>query len=273
MTRSSPRKAFTLIELLVVIAIIAVLIGLLLPAVQKVRQSAARASSQNNIKQLVLGSHAFHDTQRYLPGNGVYNNWGNPTVQDSGSWCYMILPYIEQNALYNTNWATAPAAKRNVVVKTFQDPGRSRPGFTTVSNTGLTGAQTDYAINCLLEDPVGSTSAINHITLPQIHDGTANTIYCGLNCIPISSWDSPNANGGSWDETWFSGGYGGSGRDNGTVLPDPLDATGNYQGNWGGPYPGGSLFGMCDGSVRTITYGTNITPWMTPNGGETAQLP
>jgi prepilin-type N-terminal cleavage/methylation domain-containing protein len=276
--RSSPpgghSSGFTLIELLVVIAIIAILIALLLPAVQKVRESAARASSENNIHQLVIAAQAFHDINNYLPSNGDYNNWGRPNVKDSGSWCYMILPFVEQNALYNIDWSTAPVSSRNVVVKTYQDPGRGRPGFTTVSNSGNSGAQTDYAINCLLADASGTTSAaVRHTRLAAIKDGTSNTIFCGINCIPRTSWATPNANGGSWDECWFSGGYGGSGRDNGTVLQDPPDSTGPYAGNWGGPYISGCLFGMCDGSVRSITFGTNVTPWMTPNGGEVTQLP
>lgn len=137
--RHDHRRGFTLIELLVVIAIIAVLIGLLLPAVQKVRVAASRSSSQNNIRQQLIAVQSYHDVNHYLPFNGVYGVWGQPTVQDSGSWCYQILPYIEQTNYYNINWATAPNTQRYFKIKTYCDPTRNRPGFTTVTNQGLDG--------------------------------------------------------------------------------------------------------------------------------------
>ena len=116
-TRLAPRAAFTLIELLVVIAIIAILIALLVPAVQKVREAAARAQCQNNLKQIGLGMHNFHDTYKKLPTPGQCDsNGGAASSFDVHSFFTMILPYVEQENVYKMFDTTTP----NVYGATFR---------------------------------------------------------------------------------------------------------------------------------------------------------
>src|SRR3712207_31865 len=106
------RSAFTLIELLVVIAIIAVLIGLLLPAVQKIREAANRMSCQNNLKQIGLAIHNFESATGEFPTSGAQSDaFDVPTSQagfETKGWAYQILPYVEQDALHRIGEQSGP---------------------------------------------------------------------------------------------------------------------------------------------------------------------
>ncbi len=196
-----PRRAFTLIELLVVIAIIAILIGLLLPAVQKVRSAAARMQSSNNIKQIMLANHAYQDSNLILPPLSAVLVLGSNQPVSGYVW---ILPYIEQGNIYNlavTNGGGWPSTPPNTMagrlagtsagskkLKTFLSPrDPSTPQDTWVESNGGTWAHCNYGMNHAVYgsptlgspgyDELGKVSNTNGLLgLINIKDGTSNTV-------------------------------------------------------------------------------------------------
>lgn len=270
----SRRRGFTLIELLVVIAIIAILIALLVPAVQKVRTAAARTQSSNNLRQLGIGVHAYHDVVKRLPYNGTNWNgslwikWGRPDRVGSGSWGYQILPYIEQDPLYKRNYGWpgngANALGPQVPIAVFMCPGRGRMGFASSGNGR--GPTTDYAINLRINAGGATTNAglaDRKVALQTIGDGTSNTIMLGGTALRTTHYGSMDSN--DWKETLFAGGWGGAGRYSASCIKD--DTGSAYGSHWGGPFDGGVLMCFGDVVVRQVPFGTNITGAVNPRDG------
>jgi prepilin-type N-terminal cleavage/methylation domain-containing protein len=184
LTRCRRTRAFTLIELLVVIAIIAILIGLLLPAVQKVREAANMTRCQNNLKQIGLAMHAYHDVNGLLPQGYVINSTNQP---DPGwSWSVLILPYLEQAIVYNTfnpnlatpnGPATPPAGNALLPLKVFLCPSDSGPGPANPWYNNF--AKSNYVCNRALCGPNMNTNGPANLKLVDIKDGTSNTLMVG----------------------------------------------------------------------------------------------
>jgi prepilin-type N-terminal cleavage/methylation domain-containing protein/prepilin-type processing-associated H-X9-DG protein len=276
------RRGFTLIELLVVIAIIAILIGLLLPAVQKVREAAARIQCANNLKQLGLAMHAHNDANGFLPNGGDW--WGQPPTylapgtpavgrQQFAGWGFQVLPYIEQGNV----WAGAGAgsvaqAQINVIgapVKTFLCPARRATNLLppVAAWYGPAGtyphAATDYA-GCFGASGNDGAVVQNTPTLPQViemaaavTDGLSNTIFLGekqLDSARLGQYQSDDNEGftSGWDWDSVRGA-------NAPPAPDfPWDR-GYADGRFGARHPSGCNFVMGDGSVKMIRYAVDAT--------------
>jgi prepilin-type N-terminal cleavage/methylation domain-containing protein/prepilin-type processing-associated H-X9-DG protein len=190
------RRGFTLIELLVVIAIIAILIGLLVPAVQKVRESAARAQCQNNLKQIGLALHGYHDANKKFPSGyvatAVYSDGGNDTGPGWG-WAAFALPYLEQGPLarqLNFSQPVQNSPAINTLVAVYQCPSDLAVGAFVVTdafgNALAQAAPSSYAA-CIGGDEsdtagragLGIFYRNSQTRLTDVTDGTSNTILIG----------------------------------------------------------------------------------------------
>jgi type II secretory pathway pseudopilin PulG len=261
--------------LLVVIAIIGVLIAVLLPAVQKVREAANRASCANNLKQLGLALHAYHDTNNAIP----YSRY-----KSRGTWVVLLLPYLEQDNLFKlwnpdiTYFAQSDAFRLTPVKVLFCPTRRTPTTPPTASISGdvpdnggdhVPGALGDYAaaINDLgyydypfqdgdlppangafVSAGWGNSSAHVNRNFATVTDGLSNTIFLGEKHVPINKWGV--GEGSSGDGCTYNGNRGSSLRAaNAGLARSPTDLD---NGNFGSYHPGICQFTLGDGSVRAL---------------------
>lgn len=305
-TPDQQRRGFTLIELLVVIAIIAILIALLVPAVQKVREAAARTQCANNLKQMGLAVHSFVDARGALPNSRRDANY---------TWYVEIMPYMEQMAVYELwkitggNFYTQSQPAREAIVPAYFCPTRRAPMITpkpdpndVASGPTATGACADYACNVgstpdgdywwkIQNDGTARTptdgvfridnnwsndpargSFVGGIRMKEITDGTSNTIMLGEKHIHKDHWG---------DEAWedgaaYNGDHGGSNRSLNSTHPlakGPADTTKNLFGSY---HPGVCQFVFCDASTHSVEIslsGTVLGYMASRNDGNTFTLP
>jgi prepilin-type N-terminal cleavage/methylation domain-containing protein len=293
------RGGFTLIELLVMIAIIGILIALLLPAVQRVRETASRAHCQNNLKQIGVGLLNFHFTHRFFPTNGgpgpgqqrriwdqvngAKRYWvlGSSTaspLDQTGSWAFTLLPFIEQENTFRA-WAQGAPIGLYVCPSRGRTPSLSVPasdpvfaGITYGSDGGWNPwSTTDYAGNGYLlinRWPDGGVPVAGlPLAIVDVKDGTSNTILVGEKAMDRRTF---RTGGWYWNEPVFSGGTGGTDRWGDDLVRDDFNIP--YETNWGSPHPGAVLFVFADGSVRPLRFGLDshvVHALLTPAGGET----
>ena len=276
-----------------VIGVGAIMVALLVPAVQKVREAAARTQSVNNLKQIGLAMQSFHDANRRMPFNGSdqappnvfvkYSKTARPNESTSGSWGFQILPYIDQQAMFN---APDMPGMKQAGIAVFLCPGRGRPGFENgkgawsdyyVNNYG--NAQANAAIQANVDQPNRADNPDYKSTLVGVTDGTSNTIWAGHGNINLSQYQQ--SNNVTLCSTIFEGGTFGTARGGnpGRAAPGGVTLQRDAQvnpgmGSWGGPFPQGGVFSFCDGTVRMIPYGSpGFSSFLTPNGGEMVMLP
>jgi prepilin-type N-terminal cleavage/methylation domain-containing protein len=278
----TPRRGFTLIELLVVIAIIAILIGLLLPAVQKVREAAAKTQCSNNLHQLGIAMHSYHDVFAMFP----FEDGPGSVVPSPPSIFVVILPYVEQQALYNqmqsqgiTNWVNNQTLANQTSIKTFLCPSRRVIGLGKVDyagayNGGIAEADiTNYVAGANKNQSILNTHGVTMASVTN-QAGTANTLLLGHKILRPSNYNgapstlaNPCPAGTSCKDLGYAvtlkgqTGYdhmrwcdtfaGGSNAHRG-LYQDDNNVDENH---FGGPHPGACPMLWADASVRPYKYG------------------
>jgi prepilin-type processing-associated H-X9-DG protein len=285
------------VELLVVIAIIAVLIGLLLPAIQKVRAAASRIQCANNLKQLGLAVHLYHDAQATLPPGITSRRRGEPWPRMS--WLARLLPYVEQDPLWQTTlvayqrerspFLNPPHVGYGTPLRLFACPDDGRVLQLDYTHRGRRPALTSY-VGVLGTDYTHTDGVLfrdSRVRLTDILDGTGNTVAVGERPPSADRWYG-----------WWYAGFGQAGTGSADML------LGVRERNRGGPYvatcphgpyrfrpgrvdeqcdlfhfwslhSGGAHFLFADGSVRFLAYSADprLPALATRAGGETIELP
>lgn len=283
--------AFTLIELLIVIAIVAIMIGLLLPAIQKVRESAARIKCGNSLRQITLAAHHGHDDFfKFPPGLGYW-----PGANAYGTFHFHILPFVEQNPLYlQSYYAGIYFVGNNQVfaqpVKLYicpSDPSAPEDGQAK-DLMGNTWGVSTYAVNAQVVCQVNAAGAIvtpqEYATLySSFPDGTSNTILLTEKYAQCFNNNYP-AGGDFWgyfytgsslqpyhpgcEISWNGYSYGPASKF--LVQPNPYNG-GCDPTMSSSPHPGGIQIALADGSVRFLSASVTMYTWWylcTPAGGE-----
>jgi prepilin-type N-terminal cleavage/methylation domain-containing protein len=287
------RRAFTLLELLVTLGIIGILVAMLAPAVQYAREAARRTACSNNVRQLALGVHQFHQIHRSLPSNGGPADdslitavdgtevqpstfdlqisqqfpWGvgspkrSPSDQ-TGPWSYSILPMIERQSEFTE-------VAHTVVIDTYLCPSRPRlppmavtgDQFGIYQSGGLVFSKTDFAGNNQILPNRPTVMAFRDIV-----DGLAQTILLGeksfdFNVHVPDTW--------YWDEPLWLGGSKGTARSGTKILTDAPEI--EFKENWGSSHTAGAHFAFGDGRVQFVTSSVNeilFAGAFTPRGSE-----
>ncbi|MCC7419493.1 MAG: DUF1559 domain-containing protein [Planctomycetaceae bacterium] len=249
----SRRAGFTLIELLVSIAVIAILLALLLPAVQQVREAARRTQCRSNLKQLGLALHNYHDVHKAFPPAWV--------GQNDYAWGAFLLPELEQSALFRAidfrirpnapnvlSSSNHPAA---VVLPIFVCPSDAAPA--KWQNGDLLMGTASYAASYgtgpavgSMEQPTGVMFENSRIRMADVHDGVSNTIAVGER-----RWDEPSED--STGQTVWCAAFGMRSLVAGSAGPRINARTGFSHGGFSSEHAGGAHFLVCDGRVLFLS--------------------